>query len=50
MGLSKRNRFINFKKLYEPMLDEKIRGARVSACETEDVKTVHFGVSYHCDE
>lgn len=41
---------INFKKIYEPMLDEKIKGARVGACETESAKTVHFGVSYHCDE
>ncbi len=41
---------INFKKFYELMLDEKIRGARVGACESEGAKTVHFGVSYHCDE
>jgi len=40
---------INFKRLYELMLDEEIKGARVGMCETRGVRIVHFDVPYHCD-
>jgi hypothetical protein len=39
----------DFKKLYRPMLREKIYGAEVGACTTKGVKVVHFNVPYHCD-
>lgn len=38
---------LNFKRLYERMLDEKIKGARVGMCDTEGVKTIPFDVPYH---
>lgn len=40
---------LKFRKLYELMLDEKIRGARVGECRRRGIKTVHFNEAYHCD-
>ncbi|MFY0562487.1 hypothetical protein ACN28E_01485 [Archangium lansingense] len=39
----------NFKTLYDLMIKEKIRGAKVTACTSEDVKTIHFDEPYFCD-
>lgn len=39
----------DFKALYEALLSEWIKGARVSQCVTQGVKVVHFGVSAGCE-
>lgn len=38
----------DFKEVYEGMLREWIKGARVGKCLTADIKTVHFGIPDDC--
>lgn len=39
----------DFKSLYEALLSEWIKGARVSQCMTKGVRIVHFGISDECE-
>jgi hypothetical protein len=38
----------DFKKVYEEMLREWIKGARVGKCLTQGIETVHFGIPDDC--
>lgn len=38
-----------FKTLYQEMLKEEVKGARVGDCSTKGVKTVHFGIPDGCE-